>query len=146
MLALPGFDTYGTLRQFASDPYDPGALLGLGLLKARASTARIWDTFSMLRPGMNLKEILDLRTGSGTDDTAVGNDVARIMSGKVKTEEEREDIYMKMCREVGLDITKEMLDLKQQMVEQEKAEKEKAAKTAESTEKTPTKPKTIRWL
>lgn len=117
MLALPQFDTAGILRQYAMHPHDASAMLGLHMLKERATRAAMWDAFSRCRNPDTLQRLFYLRLGTTTDAAATqaritggaGRAQARTMPGMGKpmseiTDEEAALMYKAACKQLGIEL------------------------------------------
>lgn len=116
MLALPQFDTAGILRQYAMHPHDASAMLGLHMLKERATRAAMWDAFSQCRKPDTLQRLFYLRLGTTNDASykqqttgGTGHAQAGTMPGMGKpmseiTDEEAALMYKAACRQLGIEL------------------------------------------
>lgn len=113
ILAMPEFDTAGTIRRFAKDPKNLGNKQAWRFLQRRARLSVSWDGFRA--GGVDNMELLSqMRLGAYTsvNDTISsgpsGNDITtdKILEMDPK---ERDDWFIRICDSVGVKVDPEAL-------------------------------------
>ena len=108
MLDAPRFDTYHILEAYAKNPESIRNKFGLALLKRRVTRERVWEALAGFKPGMDFSAILDLRTGTEENDNTVSS---RAITNMVELPpDERDAIYIEMCKQAGIAMDQSMLD------------------------------------
>lgn len=109
MLALPQFDTYHILKAYAEAPDSVRLRAGLLYLKQATQVGVLWQLFVSMSPGMDICNIMTARFGA--EETTQDKGADRLFHGDASlSQEERDDIYMKLCGQVGIRVTQEDLD------------------------------------
>ena len=109
MLAAPLFDTYHTLKEYARSPGVPRAQLAFSFLRARTAREMVWSAFMRDGPATGMDQLY-LRLGvTKPREAKSDNPLFDATKLAAMSTDERDDIYMKLCEQAGVTVTKEML-------------------------------------
>ena len=112
MLATPRFDTYRILEAYAKNPNSRRTEAGFALLKRATARQLQWEVFMRMMPGMDVGALFKMHIGAlekhQTD--SLSERLFDPTKAAALSQDERDDIYMKLCGKAGLHISKDMIE------------------------------------
>lgn len=108
MLAAPEFDAYNCIGRYAEDPKSYSNIQALAWLKRTVHISYLWK--SLLGVGPDTAEAAtELRLGQRDYNMRHGPAGLTAQALTQMSSEDRDDLYISLCKQAGVDITKDML-------------------------------------